>query len=104
MLNFMLLESIKINKKKQDIMFGGMEEMQKKMQAQMQEALTAITVEAEAGGGLVKIKANAARQILDVSIDASVIDAEDKEGLEDLVLEAVNRVIHAATFQQSSER
>ena len=41
-------------------MFGGMEEMQKKMQAQMQEALTAITVEAEAGGGLVKIKANAA--------------------------------------------
>lgn len=83
-------------------MFGGMEEMQKKMQAQMQEALTAITVEAEAGGGLVKIKANAARQILDVNIDPSIIDADDKEQLEDLMLEAINRVIHAAAVEEQS--
>ena len=60
-------------------MFGQMEEMKK----QMQEALTKVIVEAEAGGGMIKIKANAARQILDVSIDPS-LDLTDKEELEDL--------------------
>lgn len=79
-------------------MFGGMEEMQK----QMQEALTAITVEAEAGGGMVKIRANAARQILDVSIDPS-LDLDDKEELEDLLLEAMNRVLAAAAVREQEE-
>ncbi|BDS15039.1 YbaB/EbfC family nucleoid-associated protein [Aureispira anguillae] len=79
-------------------MFGGMEEMKK----QMQDALTAITVEGEAGGGMVKIRANAARQILDVSIDPS-LDLNDKEQLEDLMLEAMNRVIAAAAVKEQEE-
>lgn len=79
-------------------MFGGMEEMQK----QMQEALVAITVEAEAGDGLIKIKANAARQILDVKIDPS-FDFSDVEQLEDLLLEAINRVISLASMKEQEE-
>lgn len=79
-------------------MFGGMEEMKK----QMQEALTAVTVEAEAGGGMIKIRANAARQILDVSIDPS-LDLNDKEQLEDLIVEAMNRVIAAASVKEQEE-
>jgi len=79
-------------------MFGGMEEMKK----QMQEALLAITVEGEAGGGMLKIKANAARQILDVTIDPS-LDLTDKEQLEDLILEATNRVIAAASIKEQEE-
>ena len=74
-------------------MFGGMEEMQK----QMRETLTSIVVEAQAGDGLVKVKANAARQILDISIDSNL---EDKEELEDLLLEAMNRVIAAAAEKE----
>lgn len=77
-------------------MFGGMEEMQK----QMQEKLTAIVVEAEAGDGLVKIKANAAREILDVSINA---DLSDKEEVEDLVLVAVNKVLALAAEKEQAE-
>lgn len=77
-------------------MFGGMEEMQK----QMQEKLTAITVEAEAGDGLVKIKANAAREILDVSINA---DLNDKEEIEDLVLVAINKVLALAAEKEQTE-
>lgn len=79
-------------------MFGGMEEMQK----QMQEKLTSIVVEEQAGGGLIKVKANAARQILDITIDPS-LDLEDREELEDLLLEAMNRVIAAAAQKEQEE-
>lgn len=79
-------------------MFGGMEEMQK----QMQEKLTSIIVEEQAGGGLIKIKANAARQILDVSISPE-LDLTDKEALEDLMLEGFNRVIAAAAAKEQEE-
>jgi DNA-binding YbaB/EbfC family protein len=79
-------------------MFGGMEEMQK----QMQENLAQIIVEEQAGGGLIKIKANAARQILDVSISPE-LDLEDREELEDLILEAVNRVVAAAAAKEQEE-
>ena len=79
-------------------MFGGMEEMKQ----QMQEALTKITVEAQAGDGAIKIKANAARQILDVTIDPN-LDLTDKEELEDLLLEAMNRVLAAAAEKEQVE-
>lgn len=79
-------------------MFGGMEEMKQ----QMQDALTKIIVEAQAGDGAIKIKANAARQILDVTIDPS-LDLTDKEELEDLILEATNRVIAAAAVREQEE-
>ncbi|MCH2023220.1 MAG: YbaB/EbfC family nucleoid-associated protein [Saprospiraceae bacterium] len=79
-------------------MFGGMEEMKK----QMQDALTKIIVEAEAGDGAIRIKANAARQILDVTIDPS-LELNDKEELEDLILEATNRVIAAAAMKEQEE-
>ena len=79
-------------------MFGGMEEMQK----QMQEQLATIIVEEQAGDGLIKIKANAARQILDVSISPE-LELDDKEQLEDLILEAVNRVVAAAAAKEQEE-
>ncbi len=79
-------------------MFGGMEEMQK----QMQESLASIIVEEQAGGGLLTIKANAARQILDVTISPE-LDLTDKEELEDLILEAVNRVVAAAAAKEQEE-
>ena len=79
-------------------MFGGMEEIQK----QMQEALCNIIVEADAGDGAIRIKANAARQILDVSISEN-LDMDDKEQLEDLLLEAMNRVIAKAAVKEQEE-
>lgn len=76
-------------------MFGGMEEMQK----QMKDALSAIVVEAESGDGAIKVKANATREILDIKIDPS-LDLSDKEQLEDLMLEAINRVLVAAAIKE----
>ncbi len=77
-------------------MFGGMEELQQ----QMQSKLTEIKVQAQAGDGLVIVTANAARQILDIKLDPEL---SDKEEIEDLVLEAVNRVIVEAAKKEKEE-
>lgn len=79
-------------------MFGGMEEMQK----QMQETLKGIEVEASVADGAVSIKANAARQILDVTISPE-LSLDDHEELEDLLLEAMNRVIGLAAEKEQEE-
>lgn len=79
-------------------MFGNLEEKQK----EMQEKLAQIELDAEAGGGVVKVKINAARQILDVTIDPE-FKYDDVEELEDLVLTAVNRAIAAAAVKEQEE-
>lgn len=78
---------------------GNMEERQK----EMREKLAQITVEAEAGDGAVKVRANAAREITNISINKEAIDLEDLEQLEDLLLVAVNRVIEKATVKEAEE-
>ena len=76
-------------------MFGKIQEMQSKVQ-ETQSQLSGIIVEAEAGGGMVKVKANGLRQILSVTLDEDVIDPEDKEILEDLVVAGVNKALEKA--------
>ena len=76
-------------------MFGKIQEMQSKVQ-ETQSKLGEIEVEAEAGGGMVKVKANGLRQILSIQLDKDVIDPEDKEILEDLVVAGVNKALEKA--------
>jgi DNA-binding YbaB/EbfC family protein len=83
-------------------MKGGMQGMLKqvqKMQADMQkvqEELVNITVTEEAGGGMIKATANGAKELVSVEIDPSVIKAEDKDILEDLIVAAVNKALQSA--------
>lgn len=65
------------------------QQMQFKLQ-EMQEKLKDIDVEGEAGGGMVKVKMSCAGIVRAVTIDPSVINAEDKETLEDLIVAAHN--------------
>jgi nucleoid-associated protein EbfC len=57
---------------------------------QLQEELATRTVEAAAGGGMVKVVANGRNEILSVKIDPQVVDPADIEMLEDLITAAVN--------------
>jgi len=69
------------------------------MQAKVKEAqekLGEVTVEANAGGGMVKVKANGKRELLSIDIDKDVIDPEDKEMLEDLIVAGVNKALEKA--------
>ena len=64
--------------------------------ARVQEELKEKFVAGQAGGGMVKVTANGAQEIIGISIDPEVIDPEDKEMLEDLVLAAVREALAAA--------
>lgn len=66
------------------------QEMQFKLQ-EVQEKLKDIEVQAEAGGGLVKVTSTCAGVITKVEIDDSLMTS-DKETLEDLIIAAMNNV------------
>lgn len=76
-------------------MFGKIQEMQSKMQ-EAQEGLKDVIVEAEAGGGMVKVKANGNKQIVSIEMDDDVVDPQDKEMLEDLIVAGVNKALEKA--------
>ena len=73
-------------------MFGKMMDMQRKM-TEAQEALGEQSVTAEAGGGMVKVTVNGLQRITAIKIEPEVIDASDKELLEDLVIAGVNKAL-----------
>ena len=68
-----------------------------------QEALEHVEVEGQAGGGLVKIRATAKGRILGVEIDSSLLTADEKETLEDLVAAAINDARSAADAVANAE-
>ncbi len=76
-------------------MFGKISDMQAKMK-EAQGRLAEVIVEAEAGGGMVKVKANGNREIISIELDSDVIDPDDKEMVEDLVVAGVNKALEKA--------
>lgn len=76
-------------------MFGKFSELQGKIE-EAQKELEKLEVEAEAGGGMVKVTANGKRQILSIELDNDVIDPDDAEMLEDLVVAGVNKALEKA--------
>ncbi len=56
----------------------------------VQDDLEHVEIEGQSGGGLVKIRATAKGRILGVEIDESMLKAEEKETLEDLITAALN--------------
>ncbi len=76
-------------------MFGKISDMQAKMK-EAQDRLAEVVVEAEAGGGMVKVKANGKRQVVSIELDPDVIDPDDREMVEDLVVAGVNKALEKA--------
>jgi nucleoid-associated protein EbfC len=63
---------------------------------QMQEQAKAETAEASVGGGMVKVTANGAGEVLSITISPDAIDPSDPEALGDLVLAGVNEALRSA--------
>lgn len=78
------------------------QQMQSKMQ-EIQEELASKKVEAESGGGMVKIVANGKGEILSIQIEKEVVTQEDKDILEDLILVAVNEALRRSQELNVSE-
>ena len=66
------------------------------MQAVQQE-IASTTIEGSAGGGMVKVQATGAGEVVALEIDPQVVDPEDVEMLQDLVLSAVRDALDRAT-------
>jgi DNA-binding YbaB/EbfC family protein len=65
--------------------------------AKMQEEAQNEVAESSVGGGMVKVKANGAGQVLEITISPDAIDPSDPEGLSDLVLAGVNEALRSAS-------
>ena len=59
-------------------------------QERLQQQMADLKVEASAGGGMVTVVVNGAKQIQSLRIDPEVVSKEDVEMLQDLILAAVN--------------
>ena len=55
-----------------------------------QDDLDKVEVEGASGGGMVKIRASAKGRIVNVDIDASLLQPSEKQMLEDLIAAAIN--------------
>lgn len=78
------------------------QEMQSRM-AKIQEELANKTVQGTAGGGMVQVTINGQFNLTAVQIEPSVINAAEKEMLEDLVRAAVNDGVRKARELASGE-
>lgn len=67
-------------------------QFQKQME-KVQDELKAMTVEATAGGGAIKVVATGDQRIVSIDIDPSAVDPEDAELLADMIMVAVNDAI-----------
>lgn len=85
---------------------GNMMKQAQKLQAQMlrlQEEMAEKTVEATAGGGMIKVIANGRQQILSIQIEKEVVDPDDVEMLQDLMIAAVNDALQKSQEMVSAE-
>jgi hypothetical protein len=62
----------------------------RQVQEDLQRQVNSVTVEASAGGGMVTVKMNGQKQIVDVRIEKDVFASKDQEMLQDLVRAAFN--------------
>jgi len=62
----------------------------RQVQEDLQQQVNAVAVEASAGGGMVSVKMNGQKQIVDLRIEPEVFASKDQEMLQDLVRAAVN--------------
>ena len=89
--------------------FGGMSNLLKQAQelqtrmAQAQEDLASKTVEAAAGGGMVRATVNGQLAVSSIRIDAAVVKPQETEMLQDLILAAVNEGLRRARDMAAEE-
>ena len=87
---------------------GNMQQMIKQAQ-RMQANITKLQAELEAreyettsGGGMVYVKANGKKELLELTIKPEAVDPDDVEMLQDMVMAAVNELLR--TIEETSNQ
>ena len=76
--------------------------MQRQME-EMQAELETKTVEATAGGGMVRVVASGRKEIVEIELKPEVVDPDDIEMLQDLILAATNEALRKADEMVNSQ-
>ena len=85
---------------------GNIMKQAKKMQekiGRLQAELETKTIEAQSGGGMVRVIVNGKFEVVSLKIEKDVVNPEDIEMLQDLVTAAVNEGIRKSQEMASSE-
>ena len=71
------------------------------MQEQLQRQMAELRAEGNAGGGMVTVVVNGAKQVQSLKIDPEVVSKEDVEMLEDMIVAAINDAHRKADEEMS---
>jgi DNA-binding YbaB/EbfC family protein len=71
------------------------------MQELLQKQMTALRVEGNAGGGMVTVIVNGAKQVQSIAIDPEVVSKDDVVMLQDLIVAALNDANRKADEQMT---
>jgi len=80
-------------------MLSQFRQVQEKLEKQIDE----LSVEASAGGGMVTVRMNGQKQLMQVRIEAEVFKTKDQEMLQELVLAAVNEAARRVDEEMSKQ-
>ena len=69
---------------------------------QASQAAAETEVEGSAGGGVVRVRATGTGEVLDVTLDAAVVDPTDIETLQDLIVAALRDVTTQSSRLQAA--
>ncbi|HYF67934.1 MAG TPA: YbaB/EbfC family nucleoid-associated protein [Ohtaekwangia sp.] len=83
-------------------MMGKMKEVQSRMK-EAQDNLGKLKAYGESGAGMVKATVNGKKQLIEVDIDSSLINPNDKTILQDLIVAAVNKAQEEAEVMAKEE-
>lgn len=78
---------------------GQLQQAQERLQKQIEN----LRVEASAGGGMVTVKMNGRKQVIEVRIEPEVFAGKDSEMLGDLIRAAVNEAVRRVDEETSSQ-
>jgi DNA-binding YbaB/EbfC family protein len=76
--------------------FNQMMKQAQEMQEEMQREMQQIRVQASAGGGVVSVAMNGAKELVDLKIDPEAVKSGDVEMLQDLIVAAINEASRKA--------
>ena len=78
----------------------------KEAQAKVKETqaqLVHLTAEGESGGGMVKVIVNGHRKVMDMELDETLINPNDRDMLKDLIVAATNKALDAIEVKIKEE-
>jgi nucleoid-associated protein EbfC len=75
----------------------------RQLQDDLQRQVNSVNVEASAGGGMVNVKMNGQKQIVEIRIEPEVFAGKDQEMLQDLVRAAANEASRRVDEELASQ-